>query len=776
MKSIKLDRYFELVKPKYKYIKIIPDKSIRNYNSSNIAKAISNTYKTINKRIKKEQKKLFFETNFKISYMIDITTNNVAFYFLIPKPFVNIIIEKIREIWPKATIEEVEHIKEFSDNAITYQLSYKKEDPLSLAVDKKSNEPLNSILSVIEILKDYDRVSIIYNFLPRPQNDWSKRYSETMQKIKDNKPIDKQKKSTGYILKTTIGIMAEIIQSIGEVLNDFLGGRPNNNLSLIETVAGIINEKKELGINTKRKKELQTIDTQIAVISDSVDITRQLNNAVSVCQSYSSLDEDNELIYKKVNSKINFNDYRFKNIEVNTFSTDECQNFIQLPGRSLLETYKIKHIDTLENDVPLELQKGIMCIGTNSYKGINRKTYLTNDKEFKNLTLCLIGPTRAGKTTLISNLSKDAISNGETTIIFDFCGNCELSNEISECINKDKILNIDCSDLNRLQGLGYNEIVPISNNPFEIYRVAKTKSSQLMTLVNSLNDSSELQARMERYLESASLVVFICNGPIKDVFGVLQDHKLRKQYIDKISENQLSNMSEYIIALQELDEYSKATKDNPSEIIGTKINNIQGILNRVNKLKQNAYMELMLKKECTDNINLIDEMQKSQLINIKIPETMFSTEQEKDIYCTYWLTKIWGALQVRKAKYTNLEDRVKVNIVIDELYQVPKCQEFLKSKLSQIAKFGCKPIISCHYLGQINNIRNELKAANSSYMLIAGCDKDNFIELKDELSIFGYELDDLLRLKRYHSLNLLKYEKGWWAGITKLPQPIKIKN
>ena len=101
MKSIKLDRYFELVKPKYKYIKIIPDKSIRNYNSSNIAKAISNTYKTINKRIKKEQKKLFFETNFKISYIIDITTNNVAFYFLIPKPFVNIIIEKIREIWPK---------------------------------------------------------------------------------------------------------------------------------------------------------------------------------------------------------------------------------------------------------------------------------------------------------------------------------------------------------------------------------------------------------------------------------------------------------------------------------------------------------------------------------------------------------------------------------------------------------------------------------------------------------------------------------------------------
>lgn len=56
-------------------------------------------------------------------------------------------------------------------------------------------------------------------------------------------------------------------------------------------------------------------------------------------------------------------------------------------------------------------------------------------------------------------------------------------------------------------------------------------------------------------------------------------------------------------------------------------------------------------------------------------------------------------------------------------------------------------------------------------MLIAGCDKDNYKELKDEL--YPYELEDLLNLKRYNSLNLLKYEKGWAKFITKLPEPIK---
>ena len=71
-RSIALDKYFELVKPEYKVIEIISHKSIRNYNSSNIAKNIAYTYRAINKRIRIEQKKLFFETNFKISYCIDI--------------------------------------------------------------------------------------------------------------------------------------------------------------------------------------------------------------------------------------------------------------------------------------------------------------------------------------------------------------------------------------------------------------------------------------------------------------------------------------------------------------------------------------------------------------------------------------------------------------------------------------------------------------------------------------------------------------------------------
>lgn len=767
MEAIKLSNYFELINPTYTYIQIIPHRSIRNYNSSNIAKAISHTYKAINKRIKREKKKVFIETNFKISYIIDIEKNNANFYFLVPTAFKHNILEKIAEIWNKATVKEVEGIPNFSENADTYSLSYKKHDALSLNVDKKSNEPLNSILYVMDNMKHgEDKIRIAYNFMPVSQIGWKERYEEMEYKFKNNQPLEKKITSFEYILKTILGTVFSTLDCILEVLEDFAGGNTKDNKeSLYQSVMNVLGQQNTLSSSTKRKKEATIINTQIAVISDSLDNTRKENNALSVCQSYNILAEDNELIYKKVKNNINIEDYDFKT-NISMCSSDECQNFIQIPAEHLLKDFKINHIDNTETPIPAELQEGIMCIGTNTCKGVIQKAFLSTDKNFRNLTLCIIAPTRSGKTNLLKHLAKDNTNAGECSILFDFCGECEFSDDIVSVIDKNKVLNIDLSDYDKLPGLGFNELSTESNNPFEVYKSAKMQTSQLVGYINSINMNSELEPRMNRYLKASALIVFISKGSIKDVFNVLQDHITRNQFINKIPKNQSENLEEYILAISELDDWSKGTKDNPKEVIGTKISFVQGILNRLDIIKSNTYMELMLKKDCSNNIDLVKEMQKSQLICLRMPETMFSTDEERDVYCNYWLNKIWGALQQRHSQIKE-EDRVKVNLFFDELYQVPTTQTFLKTKLNQIAKKTCKPIISCHSLEQIKYIRPELKSANTSYMLIAGCNKDNYNELKEELD--PYELEDLEHLKRYHSLNLIKTNDGYAKFITKLP-------
>ena len=762
MKSLKLSEYFEIIHPKYIYLRIIPHRSNLNNNTSIIAKTMADTYKGILKRVRKEQNKIIIETDFKISYLIDISKDNTDFYFLIPSFLKDIIKEKIIEVWSKSTIEELDHIKNFTSNKIVYQLDYKKDDSLSLKVDKRSNEPLNHILNVVNIMQYDDRVMLAYNFMPCSQYGFKEKYYNMLQKFNDKKPLDRHI-TFEFILKSFIGLIVSTLDTIFDVINDFLNNSSSKDESLYKKVMIAFEDKPVLSNSTLKKKDSNIINTQIAVISDSKNKDRKNNNALSLCQSFNVLKEDNELIYKRVRKNFNLEDYSF-NLSNNLCSVHECKNFIQIPGYDLLKEHKIKNINITETEVPEELQQGVMCIGTNTCKGNKVKAYLSNDKDFRNLTLCVIAPTRSGKTTFLKNIAKDSIKAGECSILFDFCGECEFSNDVSKYFIKDKIFNIDCSNIDNLQGLGFNEIYPKDDSLFEVYKTSKMQTSNLVNFINSININNPLEPRMNRYLKAASMLVFINKGSFKDVFNVLQDYKIREQFINKTDNNQLDNMNEYILALNELDDYNKN-----KEKIGTKISFIQSILNRLDLIKTNAYMELMLKKDCTNNINLTHEIQKNQIICIKIPESMFSTDEEKDVYCTYWINKIWGALQQRHVLLKE-EDRTKVNIFFDELYQVPCCQTFLKTKLNQIAKKTAKVIISCHSLEQIKYIRPALKSANTSYMLIAGCSKDNYNELKEELE--PYELEDLLNLKRYYSLNLIKTNNGYSKFITKLP-PLK---
>lgn len=764
-KSIKISKYFEIINPEYVYLQLIPNNSIRNYNSDKIAKAINTLYLTLAQRIHRQDKKMFIYRPSKVSYYTYIDKTKVEFYFIIPSTRLNLIKDKIGDTWKGITIQQVDKIPIFSKNATKYYLTYRKEDALSLANDKRTNTLLASTMNVIDVMEEGDRIGVFCNFIPMNQYLWRGEYKSTLDKIKDGEPIDKEKFSTKYILKITLMFLFQTVDSILDSISELFGTNQSNSKQnpLELPIFGLNNAR--LSQSTKNKKEDVILGTQIAVISDSPNKTRMDNNAISVCQSFKSISDDNELKHKRLKHDIVCEDYEIKGADTIKMSSTECQHLLSLPGRELLDEYNfIEKIDTFESKIPKKLQSGVMCIGENTYRGKTTKTYLTNDKEYKNLTLAVIAPTRAGKSTLLQNLCNDALNNGECVIIPDFISNNQLSSELEQ-ITKQKLI-IDCGDLENLEGLGFNETWGFAKTPLERYDLAKEQTIQLLTLIDSINDPSKnLSAKMDRYLEASANIVFVSRGSLGDVYNVLKNHNARLNFINKIPTELEQYLDEYVETLDEINQYGK-----DKEVIGTKLTPIVGILDRFNRLKKNTAMEIMLKKDCRNNVNLLDEIQKPQIISIKMPERRYKTSQEKDFLTTYWISKLWQSLQIRDDLIKDRNKRIKVNLILDELYQVPQAQQLLTEKLSQLAKFDCKTIISCHYLGQIPIIRNELKAANTSYMIISGSDKANYNELKDELQ--PYELEDVLNLKRYHSLNLIKYEEGYARFITKLPRPI----
>lgn len=774
MKTLKLSDYYEIRRPTYVYLKIVPDSSIRNYNSSSIAKSMALLYRNVFQMVKRENKKIIVETNFKLSYLINITKSDISFYFIVPLLYKDRIKEKIRNTWKRCTVEEVAGIKEFSSNAVKYQLYTAKEDALSLDIDKKNNEPLNSICNIVEDLEEGDRVGVFYNFIPMVQEQWKYTYAKTIAKLQDGKSVYKDVTAKGI----AINIFSTLCDIVKETLGLILGSEPkalNENLGFLESAMGII-KNYNLSPETEKKKDTLLIKGQIVVLSEAQNRVKADSKAIGLCQSFRGIEGDNMLKYKplKEDKKHSFNkeDYKIDKAEESIFSCDEVGNFIQLAGRELQERFgMINKINTLETEVPKELRHGSKCIGENTYKGNKSKVYLTSDKDYKNLAMAVIGATRSGKTTLLGNIARDSVDNSECVVVLDYIENCGLSDDIKAMIAKDKILEVNLSDTKNLQGMGYNEAIIETDDTFKKYEMAKKQTAQVLTLINSINvGNSDFTPRMERYLESACLVAFTQDKPLRDVLTILEDYKYREQCIKSIGKYMESMLKKYVNYLQELDEWSKGTKDNPSVKIDTKTNLISGVLDRFNKLSKNTYMEVMLSKDIKDNFNLLEEMEKNQAIFIKLPEECFATSDERDIMVTYWLSKIWLAAQVRASMIPDRYKRKTVTVITDEIAQLKASEEFVGSKLDQCAKFAVKFIISTMYINQLR-IRDKLRTANTSYIFISGAEKSNFKELKEEFEHFGFTVEDMLNLKRYHALNYIKYEQGYWAGITKLPLP-----
>lgn len=779
-----MKKRFEIIQPEYVFVKLKPNNSIKNNSTHLVARTIASMYKSLWSSIIREEEKVFslfnkelaiptkgsYKRQGKIGYYVYMEKFKIEFYFIIPKHLYPVMKERISGVWTGITQEVVEEIPRFSEDSYKYQMIYEKEDGLSLVTNRSDNALLNANLNVVELLEEGDRVAILYNFIPMSQNSFKYTYKSTMDKVKEGKPTDRNKFSVLYLVKLAFSFIDSLIKDISEAIaGKSVKSAKNEESGVMDGIIERLNGERKVSESTTNKIKGQVIETQILILSESKDRVKinERSYATSMAQSFDAISGDNRLIKKKYNGKVNYNATRIAGVETNKVWDEEAQNFISLPGRELLERYPfISKVETQEAPLPNDLQKGVMCIGETTFRGNIQKAYLSDDEQFKKLMLLLIGPSRAGKSNLISHLCIDAIENDECVIIMDFIKKCEMSKSVADCFPKEKILEISFDNIDNIQGLGYNEVSYSENDSeFQRYNNAKRQTTNTLALINAVNDgssdNSRLSPKMERYLECACLVVYISGGSIKDIFGVLLNHNTRYDFIDKIPGKQMDYLKDYIAGLQELDEVKQG------EIVGTKVQ--AGIIDRLNALKRNTYTELMLKKGTENNINLVEEMQKNQVIIIKMPEAMFTTNGEKDIITTYFITKIWLALQVRGDKFDE-KDLKKINLVIDEIYQVEHTEMFLKTKLSQIAKFGMKPIISCHYINQLKHMREELRSANASYVLVAGCDKKNFKELKEELYPFTEE--DLQNLPRYHALNYIKNKEGYTPFITKLPKRI----
>ena len=767
-KSIPMSKLLEVKKAEYITVQLIPTKSNKNNATSSIATLINSMYVKVNKLITIENKKLIIKNTLKASYYIHITKRDVGFYFIIPKVHFIKFKSKFTEVWKNIEIREVDSIPIDPNECTKYQLRYSMNDSLSLSVDKRNNELLSSNMSVLEVLEQNECVGIFYNFIPTSEqesNYFKITYKEAIERYKNGENLKKSKN----VIDLGIITLKFLITFLDDLVNSILSTSKINHQLFIST-------NKIESPSTIRKAKNNICKSQVIILSKSDKKEREKQLSLSACNSFDEISEDNKLVSKKINKKINIYSTIINDVTVNMTSEDECNNFIALPGASLLNQYKnIEHKQTRENPVPEELKSGVVNLGEVKYKDNKECAYLSNDKSLQSLPLAIMGGSRSGKSTFSINMCKNIIDAGEGLIVIDFIKNTELAEQVKFITPANRLIEIDLSNPKNVQSLAYNEIkIKEGMSKDEILKIARMQANYVLQLVNIINnDDKQLAPKMRKYLGAAARVAFCSPGTsMKDILKILQSHIVRHEFIDKLSDELKIDLEDSIISLEELDDYTKVTKDNPiSKICGTKDNKIEGIIDRIDLLRENLVIDSMLSKDPKDNVDFVDAMEQGKVVLIRMRDIDFDDDISIDILTTFFIQKIWIATKIRGTMH---EHPGRCTVLIDEVFQSPTSQKLLTKQFVQSAKFGLKYVLTLHYMDQLSKeAQSALKNSNASYMLISGVDKKAFEALEEEFNIHGYCLDDLLNLKQYHSLNLIKSKDGYESFITKLPPELK---
>lgn len=756
-KSMKLSDYYEYRKCEYSIIRLVPTKSNKNNNTEQIASLINKMFKQSNKYINQASKKLIIVQKPKVSFYIHITKGKVQFYFIIPKSYLNQFKIKFQEVWKNIEIEEVDNIPMDINSCSKFDLHYKYDESLSLAVDKRNNDLLNSNMTITSILEENEMVGILYNFIPTSEKESnyfrSNTYPRAIQRYKNGENLKKSKN----IKDLSVIALKNFISLINDLLNCILNVPQNNQL--------ILNPLQyEISPSTKRKGEKAICQNQSIILAKSNEESREIELSNAFSNTFKVINDNNELVINEITKNIDIKKTIINHVNINKTTIEECSNFISMPSLEVINQFKmIEHNKCLELKAPKCLEDGEIRIGTVKNKENKQEVYYSMDEQMKRMSRILLGSQGAGKDYYMVNIADDIIKADRGLIAIDYIDECQLANSIKAITPKDKLIEINCNKDNELQAFLYNELkYKKDDDVYKKVEISMQKSQLFELLLDSINDvKSELSPRMLRYLYCAGTVSFYTNisSSFKDVINILKKPSMRADTIKSIDEVGKKILSEEIEDLQELD---KVDKKGEVENYNSKI---EGILDRIARLKSaSLYTKLAYFKDDSNNIDFVKAMNERKVVLIKIPHKSFKSKMLKDLMCVFYLSKIWLAKQ-------EADKTIQTEVFINELHQSPHSQLLLEDILVEHRKYNLTFTFAMHYLDQLTTkCKKSIMSSGASFLLISGCDPKAYDDLETYFSKDGYTEEDLAELDRYNALCLIKNEEqGYSSFICKLP-------
>lgn len=778
-------------------LQVIPHFGVNNGRKiENIIDGIYSLYKPLQDRFIWRDRKLTILSKECFYYGILIEPERISFHYVIPKPYKEWITQRIYATFNnQVTVipSNTDYLDSFNRlHTSEWELYPKFKAFKSFISDYRENAPIPSILSTNKDLQNGDKVLLELCLSPIENNNWKERVTEQQYKFKHS-IFDNSTNSgkIGYIFDKIFGLLDsffdffDLIMEIDDTPHynrrykhgnskdyshhgyyddendDFLftGGsfnygdeyyRPNYYSSSHNYNRNGTRQDTTLSSSSRQKINFNGFEGKVRILSQSEDKVRREMMARTLTVGLKDIAEDNEFILeKKLKTSIDRPKVYFW-YGPHVYSSKEIGQMLQLPERKWQDEYPVEKVETQEIIIPKELFNGGIPIGNAKYKGKVSTVYWNRtNRDIACLPKCLFGNQGTGKSSYLIKYAVEAAKLGRSVFILDGIKRCELANDIRDALPKSfpesKIIDLDFSNLDYVIPLSWNEIniKTIKGNTSEKLIFSNNLSQELIKFLDSLVETSEkLSPRMKRYLSSAGILTFsVPDTTIIDVLECLTDYDKRHELIEK------SSLSEGHKVVQDL-----LTLDDSNR--GTKINLVQGIVDRMDLLVGDFVLNNIFSTKGSQDIDFRRWIKDKCVVICRMPDDL--SESTVKTLTTFLMSKIWFAK-------LSLSSEVSHTLVIcDEVHRTGLKLENIR----EMRKYGLEYFFSAHQPQDFKNILNTLKSAGCSFMLLSTT-KDNVEHFKYEIHPFTVE--EALKIKKFHSLNIVNYDREFITFYSELP-------
>ena len=718
------------------HFRITPDMRLNNDNVEHLAQSLCIYLSPLERWHGKG-----FERSPFLSFETILEQENTHFVLTVPNDLESLASKALETTWPQSAFEKVKD--PFTEKpSLTSQLTFNNHYMFAIKVNKKSLGALPSILETIKSLEKGEKIYIQTVATPA-EKDWYVNASEAYERFKKGHMPQRFHFNKKAIANTTIKIAAYTALEIANITTELITGKEMEKIDLNGSQRASILKDGKLSSATlnKTKADAYQAEIRIGIVAAPKRATALMR---MVTMAFRELDGENQLIahntkpdktwdkmlYRKVGSLVN-KDY---------YSIPEISRLFLLPTGAFQEKYHIPHIDNLEIEVDKSLTTGGLYLGNVNVKKKQMKVYQAIDNhDILCLPRVVIGGMGSGKTTGYGgNLVVEAVRNGFGALAID-PKDGQIGDEVESVLKPEQIIRIRLGK------------TPISLDWREVDRSPKSRNRLANTILEFFNTSNEEAGpQTARYIRAA--VMAMQTGKLTEIIKIFEDKDYRSRVISLMKEG---------IHKTTLEAFNKESDKRQAQILSP-------IYNRLDIILGDEYLS-----ECMDSdngIDLVELMEQKKAVIIDVPKGDLGADAV-NLIVNLLSSKLDLAMTLRAE-----EKRHPFFAIFDEPHQFLKSARIWKSATVESRHWRLGYVWLFHSWEQIPKDLAEIIKAAGPHYTIYNSSKKTFKDLLEEIS--PYTVEDGLKLKRHHAINVLRagneIQKPFICHMA--PPPSKRKN